>query len=41
MKKNYWDDSTGWLNVLAIVQAASKSVKRQVLDFLRRYFGEI
>jgi len=40
MKKNYWDDTTGWLNVIAIVQAASNRVKRQVLDFLKRYFGE-
>jgi hypothetical protein len=40
MKKNYWDDRTGWLNVAAIVQAASKKVKREVYEFLKRYFGE-
>jgi hypothetical protein len=38
MKKNYWDDSTGWLNVMAIVQAASAKVKREVYEFLRSYF---
>jgi hypothetical protein len=39
VKKNYWDDSTGWLNVYAIVQAASESEKRRVYEFLREYFG--
>ncbi len=24
MKRNYWDDETGWLNVVAIVQSASE-----------------
>lgn len=38
MKRNYWDDETGWLNVLAIVQSASEEQKRQVLDFLMDYF---
>ena len=38
MKRNYWDDETGWLNVLAIVQSASEEQKRQVLDFLTDYF---
>lgn len=38
MKRNYWDDETGWLNVLAIVQSASDEQKRQVLDFLTEYF---
>lgn len=38
MKRNYWDDQTGWLNVLAIVQSASEEQKRQVLDFLTEYF---
>ena len=28
------------LNVLAIVQSASEVQKRQVLDFLKRYFNE-
>ena len=40
MKKNYWDDETGWLNVLAIVQSASEAQKRQVFEFLSRYFDE-
>lgn len=40
MKKNYWDDETGWLNVMAIVQSASEEQKRAVLEFLKRYFGE-
>jgi hypothetical protein len=40
MKKNYWDDSTGWINVYAIVQAASENVKRQVYEFLKKYFGD-
>lgn len=38
MKKNYWDDETGWLNVMAIVQSASESQKRQVFQFLKKYF---
>ncbi len=38
MKRNYWDDDTGWLNVIAIVQSASEEQKRQVLDFLTDYF---
>ncbi|MFC1965595.1 restriction endonuclease [Chloroflexota bacterium] len=40
MKKNYWDDRTGWLNVYAIVQASSESEKREVFKFLKAYFGE-
>lgn len=39
MKKNYWDDETGWLNVLAIVQASSRSQKQQIFEFLKEYFG--
>jgi hypothetical protein len=39
MKKNYWDDDTGWLNVYAIVQSASEDEKRRVYEFLRSYFG--
>ena len=39
MKKNYWDDETGWLNVVAIVQSASEVQKRQVFEFLKNYFG--
>lgn len=40
MKRNYWDDETGWLNVLAIVQSASEEQKRQVLEFLKDYFQD-
>ncbi len=40
MKKNYWDDETGWLNVIAIVQSASEAQKREVYDFLKLYFDE-
>lgn len=40
MKKNYWDDETGWLNVAAIVQSASEEQKREAFAFLKRYFGE-
>ena len=40
MKKNYWDDETGWLNVLAIIQSSSEKQKRQVFGFLKQYFEE-
>lgn len=40
MKKNYWDDETGWLNVLAIVQSASETQKRAIFEFLKQYFSE-
>lgn len=40
VKKNYWDHTTGWLNVYAIVQAASEPEKRQVYEFLKDYFGD-
>jgi len=39
MKKNYWDSSTGKLNIYAIVQAAPKSEKRAAFLFLLAYFG--
>jgi len=38
-KKNYWDNSSGKLNVYAIVQAAGIADKRTVFDFLLGYFG--
>ena len=38
MKKNYWDDETGWLNVVAIVQSASDAQKREVFQHLVDYF---
>ncbi|MGQ9627434.1 MAG: restriction endonuclease [Anaerolineae bacterium] len=40
LKKNYWDHTTGWLNVYAIVQAASEEEKKKVYEFLKEYFGE-
>lgn len=40
MKKNYWDDESGWLNVIAIVQSASEDQKREAYEFLRKYFGD-
>jgi len=40
MKKNYWDHTTGKLNVYAIVQAASEKEKREVYEFLKEYFRE-
>lgn len=40
MKRNYWDDETGWLNLAAIVQSASESQKREVYAFLQRYIDE-
>jgi hypothetical protein len=40
VKKNFWDHSTGKLNVYAIVQAATDAVKREVYDFLKDYFGD-
>jgi hypothetical protein len=40
MKKNFWDNSTGKLNVYAIVQAASRSDKELVFEFLKKFFNE-
>jgi hypothetical protein len=40
IKRNYWNDDTGSLNVYAIVQAASETEKRQVYDLLKSYFGD-
>ena len=40
MKKNYWDDDSGWLNVVAILQSASEAQKREAYEFLQAYFGE-
>lgn len=40
IKKNYWDYSRGWLNAYAIVQAAPEDEKREILIFLKEYFGE-
>jgi hypothetical protein len=40
IKKNFWDDRTGNLNVYAIIQAASEADKRRVYDFLKTFFGD-
>ena len=40
MKKNYWDDSTNWLNVYAIIQSASITEKRRIYQFLKDFFGD-
>lgn len=40
VKKNYWDNRTGKLNVYAIVQAAPRTVKRSIYEFLKEYFGD-
>jgi hypothetical protein len=41
VKKNYWDHTTGKLNVHAIVQASSKDDKSVIFSFLLEYFGYI
>jgi len=38
-KKNYWDTTTGKLNIYAIVQFAPEDEKWQVFRFLLNYFG--
>jgi hypothetical protein len=40
VKKNYWDNITGKLNLQAIVQAAPEKEKRAVYNFLKRYFEQ-
>ena len=40
VKKNYWDHTTGKLNVYAIVQAASEAEKKEIYRFLKEYFGD-
>lgn len=39
MKKNFWDGSTGKMNVIAILQAAGISQKKEALSFLEAYFA--
>lgn len=39
MKKNYWDNQTGKLNIAGILQAASEKEKRAALNLLLKYFG--
>jgi|SRR3972149_8759229 len=38
IKKNYWDNTSGKLNILAILQAASRKEKIKVFQFLINYF---
>jgi hypothetical protein len=40
VKKNYWDHTTGKLNVYSIIQAAPEEEKRRVYEFLKEYFGD-
>lgn len=40
VKKNYWDNVTGKLNILAILQAATGEEKRKAYEFLKNYFNE-
>lgn len=39
MKKNYWDSSSGKLNVIGILQSVGKTQKIEALHFLLRYFN--
>lgn len=41
MKKNYWDTSTGKMNIYAIIQSATKVEKAIVFKFLLDYFGYV
>jgi hypothetical protein len=38
-KRNYWDGTTGKLNVMGIVQAAPAAEKLQVFQMLLAYYG--
>lgn len=40
MKKNFWDGASGKVNVVAILQAASVSQKKEALSFLNQYFQQ-
>ncbi len=39
MKKNYWDSSTGKINLMAILQSVGEQQKREALDALLKYFN--
>jgi hypothetical protein len=41
VKKNYWDNQSGKLNVYAVVQAAQRKEKQEVFKFLLEHFGYI
>lgn len=40
VKKNYWDDATGKLNILAILQAIPRKEKIKAYEFLKTFFGD-
>lgn len=40
VKKNYWDDATGKLNILAILQAIPQKDKKKAYEFLKEFFGD-
>ncbi len=40
MKKNFWDSTTGKINLIAILQAAGLEQKREAFSFLQQFFGE-
>lgn len=40
MKRNYWDSSTGKVNLDALVQAASEADKRRIFHMLQEMLGE-
>ena len=40
IKKNFWDNTTGDLNVYAIVQCAGIEVKRKIYKFLKSFFAD-
>lgn len=39
-KKNYWDNETGRINYLGIIQSASEKDKKEVYSVLKEYFTE-
>lgn len=41
MKKNYWDSTTGKMNIYAIIQSATKTEKFIAFKFLLDYFGYV
>lgn len=40
MKKNFWDGSSGKINIIAILQAASMKQKKLAFDFLTKFFDK-
>lgn len=40
MKKNYWDSSSGKINISGILQSVGEKQKTEALDFLLKYFGK-